>query len=298
MVVPMIAGGELIGALSFGGATGPFPDEQVSIAQEAATQFAIAIAQARLHERVQRQAAELDLRVRERTAELVAANRELEAFSYAVSHDLRAPLRGIDGFSHALLEDYSEQLDAEGQEYLHRIRGATKWMAELIDALLEFSRLARTELHRETVDLSSLVQRVGADLQQMQPERQVALQITDGLEARGDARLLRVLLQNLLGNAWKFTARTPTARIEVGRIDQVDGTAVFFVADNGAGFDMAYADKLFGAFQRLHRAHEFPGTGIGLATVQRIIQRHGGRVWAQGAVGRGATFYFTLVSPP
>jgi signal transduction histidine kinase len=298
MVVPMIAGGELIGALSFGGATGPFPDEQVSIAQEAATQFAIAIAQARLHERVQRQAAELDLRVRERTAELVAANRELEAFSYAVSHDLRAPLRGIDGFSHALLEDYSEQLDAEGQEYLHRIRGATKWMAELIDALLEFSRIARTELHRETVDLSSLVQRVGADLQQMQPERQVALQITDGLEARGDARLLRVLLQNLLGNAWKFTARTPTARIEVGRIDQVDGTAVFFVADNGAGFDMAYADKLFGAFQRLHRAHEFPGTGIGLATVQRIIQRHGGRVWAQGAVGRGATFYFTLVSPP
>jgi PAS domain S-box-containing protein len=238
--------------------------------------------------------AELERRVIERTAQLEATNHELESFSYSVSHDLRAPLRGIDGFSQALLEDYPELLDAQGQEYLHRIRSATQRMAELIDSLLALSRLTRMELRRDTVDLSQMARAIAADLQQQEPDRQVEWSLADDLIANGDARLLRVALENLLGNAWKFTAHTPAARIAFGKSTQDEGTEAFFVADNGAGFDMAYADKLFGAFQRLHRTNEFPGTGIGLATVQRIIQRHGGRVWAQGRVNEGATISFTL----
>jgi light-regulated signal transduction histidine kinase (bacteriophytochrome) len=315
MVVPMIAGGELIGALSFGGAPGPFPTEQVSIAQEAAMQLAIAIAQARLHERVKRQAEELDLRVRERTQELgtaqaelqktnaelmqltlelQAANRELEAFSYSVSHDLRAPLRSIDGFSQMLLEDCADTLDAQGQDYLQRIRMATQHMAELIEALLELSRVTRAELSRKGLDLTAMAHMIAADLQRYEPARQVVFVIAEGLTASGDARLLRVALENLLGNAWKFTAKKDQACIEVGSVKQPDGALAYFVRDNGAGFDMTYAQRLFGAFQRLHRKSEFAGTGIGLATVQRIIQRHGGRIWAEGVVDHGATFYFTL----
>jgi signal transduction histidine kinase len=315
MVVPMIAGGELIGALSFGGAPGPFPSEQISIAQEVAMQLAIAIAQARLHERVKRQAEDLDLRVRERThelrtahaelqkrnaelmqltAELQATNRELEAFSYSVSHDLRAPLRSIDGFSQILWEDGATRLDEQDKDHLLRIRAAAQRMAQLIDALLVLSRITRAELQREDLDLSAIAQAITADLQRQEPMRQVAFVIADGLCAAGDPRLLRVALENLLGNAWKFTAKRPQACIRVGQLTQPHGAVVFFVRDNGAGFDMAYADKLFGAFQRLHREGEFPGTGIGLATVQRIIYRHGGRVWADAALDQGATFYFTL----
>lgn len=238
--------------------------------------------------------AELEQRVIEPTAQLEATNHELETFSYSVSHDLRAPLRSIDGFSQALLEDYAERLDREGVDYLQRIRGATKRMAELIDALLALSRVTRAELQRDAVDLSSTARAVAAELQEQAPERQVDWIIADGLVANGDARLLRVVLENLLGNAWKFTAKTPAPRIEFGRLSLADGSSAFFVSDNGAGFDMTYADKLFGAFQRLHRVGEFQGTGIGLATVQRIIHRHGGRVWAQGSVDEGATFYFTL----
>jgi PAS domain S-box-containing protein len=238
--------------------------------------------------------AELEQRVIERTAQLEATNHELETFSYSVSHDLRAPLRSLDGFSQALLEDYAERLDAEGQDYLQRIRGATKRMAELIDALLALSRVTRAELQRDAVNLSSMARAIAAELQRQEPGRPVEWIIADGLVAKGDARLLRVVLENLLGNAWKFTAKTSVPRIEFGRLSQDDGTEAFFVSDNGAGFDMAYADKLFGAFQRLHRAGEFQGTGIGLATVQRIILRHGGRVWARGSVDEGATFYFAL----
>lgn len=237
---------------------------------------------------------ELEQRVIERTAQLEATNHELETFSYSVSHDLRAPLRSINGFSQALLEDYAEHLDAEGKDYLYRIHAATQRMSELIDALLALSRVTRAELQRDTVALSHMAQGIAADLQQQAPDRCVEWIIADGLMANGDARLLRVAMENLLGNAWKFTAKTPSARIEFGQQRQEEGTEVFFVSDNGAGFDMAYADKLFGAFQRLHRASEFQGTGIGLATVQRIIRRHGGRVWAQGRVDAGATFYFTL----
>ncbi|MDD2764796.1 MAG: PAS domain S-box protein [Opitutaceae bacterium] len=236
---------------------------------------------------------ELERRVQERTAELEAANRELEAFSYSVSHDLRAPLRSIDGFSRILLEDYADKLDDEGRDNLGRVRAASQRMAELIDDLLKLSRAARTEMRRTAVNLTALAGEIGAELQRTEPARPVRWLIAPGLTATGDPRLLRVALENLLNNAWKFTGPRPDACIEFGTAPTEAGLA-FFVRDNGVGFDMAYAGKLFGAFQRLHRAAEFPGTGIGLATVQRIICRHGGRVWAEGKINRGATFFFTL----
>jgi PAS domain S-box-containing protein len=236
----------------------------------------------------------LERRVAQRTAQLEAANKELEAFSYSVSHDLRAPLRGIDGFSRALLERYADQLDEKGKHYLQRIRAGTQRMGELIDDLLQLSRVTRSEMHLTLVDLSALAKAIAAELEQTQPERQVAWVITPGLVANGDARLLRVVLENLLNNAWKFTSNRACSRIEFGKILEKDLSTAYFVRDNGAGFDMTYVDKLFGAFQRLHTTTQFPGTGIGLATVQRIIHRHGGQVWAQGAVEQGATFYFTL----
>jgi len=236
---------------------------------------------------------ELEQRVVERTAQLTAANQELEAFSYSVSHDLRTPLRSIDGFSRILLKSYLDKLDTPGQDYLQRVRAASQRMGQLIDDLLELSRVTRVELRREAVDLSALARAIAAELQQTQPGRQVTFVIAEGLVARGDVRLLRVVLENLLNNAWKFTGKLTHAEIAFGSTQQ-DGRPVYCVHDNGAGFDMAYADKLFGAFQRLHPASEFEGTGIGLATVQRIIHRHGGRVWAEGAVGQGARFYFTL----
>ncbi len=236
---------------------------------------------------------ELERMVAERTLELASANQELEAFSYSVAHDLRAPLRSIDGFSQALLEDYADKVDAEGRKYLQQVRESAQEMDRLIDALLTLSRVTRSELRREPVDLTALARSVLARLQKNEPERKAELVVSDGLVANGDARLLGVVLQNLLGNAWKFTGRCPMTRIEVG-VRQEDGRPVFFVRDNGAGFDMTYVHKLFGVFQRLHSGAEFEGTGIGLATVQRIIQRHGGRAWAEGEVGRGATVYFTL----
>jgi light-regulated signal transduction histidine kinase (bacteriophytochrome) len=228
-----------------------------------------------------------------RTAQLEAANKELEAFSYSVSHDLRAPLRSLDGFSQALLEDCGVNLSEQAKGYLHRIRAASQRMGALIDDLLNLSKVTRTEIHRERLSISTLALAIAAELRKRQPERQVDFQIEDGLEATGDARLLRIVLENLLGNAWKFTARRAHASIEVGAARPKGGVA-YFVRDNGAGFDATYADRLFGAFQRLHAASEFPGTGIGLATVQRIIHRHGGKIWAEGAIDRGATFYFTL----
>jgi len=228
-----------------------------------------------------------------RTAQLEAANKELESFSYSVSHDLRAPLRGIDGFSQALLEDYGDRLDAQGKSYLQRVRAASQRMAELIDDMLSLSRVSRGEMKSETVDLGALAQNIAAELQSADRRRQVEFTIAAGLLAKGDTRLLRVVLENLLRNAWKFTGKNSTAKIEVG-VDRQNGQPVYFVRDDGAGFDMAYAEKLFGAFQRLHSSTEFQGTGIGLATVQRVIRRHGGRVWAESKVGQGATFYFTL----
>ncbi len=224
---------------------------------------------------------------------LEKANKEMEAFAYSVSHDLRAPLRGIDGFSQALLEDYPDKLDEQGKNYLQRVRSAAQRMGVLIDDLLSLSRVTRSDMRQEAVDLSALAQSIAEEFRETQPERHVAFIITPGLTVSGDVRLLRVLIENLLSNAWKFTGHHPQARIEFG-VTQIDGKETFFVRDNGAGFDMTYANKLFGVFQRLHSQDEFPGTGVGLATVQRIVHRHGGKVWAEGAVGKGATFYFTL----
>jgi signal transduction histidine kinase len=236
---------------------------------------------------------ELEQRVKDRTAQLEASNRELEAFCYSVSHDLRAPLRGIDGWSLALLEDYRDQLDEKGRQCLQRVRADTQRMGQLIDDLLLLSRVTRGLIEHCPVDLTALAQSISARLQEAEPERQVEFAVQPGLTAQGDARLLEIVLSNLLANAWKFSVRRPLARVEFGRTE-VDSKPAFFVRDNGVGFDMTYAQKLFGAFQRMHKASEFPGTGIGLAIVQRVIQRHGGRVWAEAQVDRGATFFFTL----
>lgn len=224
---------------------------------------------------------------------LEAVNRELEAFSYSVSHDLRGPLRSIDGFSQALLDDYADRLDGPGKKHLQRVRAASQRMGQLIDDMLRLSQLTRSEMGRTTVNMSATAQAIATELQEKRPERQVEFVITPGLVVNADARLTRIALENLLANAYKFTEKHSRARIELGVV-QHKGETVYFVRDDGAGFDMAYADKLFGAFQRLHTTDEFEGTGIGLAIVQRIVHRHGGRIWAEGAVGQGATFYFTL----
>jgi PAS domain S-box-containing protein len=236
---------------------------------------------------------ELNLRLSRQNAELQSVNQELEAFSYSVSHDLRAPLRAIDGFSRILLQDHAEKFDASADNLLQRVRRAAQQMGSLIDDLLKLSRVARTELQFDVLDLALLAGEAAEALRQQASERSVQFINARRLMVRGDARLLRIALDNLLGNAWKFSGQRDDARVEFGmRVE--NGENIYFVADNGAGFDMAYADKLFGAFQRLHDTHEFPGTGIGLATAQRIIHKHGGRIWADAAVDAGARFMFTL----
>jgi signal transduction histidine kinase len=244
-------------------------------------------------ERAEREIVQLNAELKRRINQVEATNKELEAFSYSVSHDLRSPLHGIDGWSHVLLEEYGGQLDAQGQDYLRLIRSETARMNGLIKALLDLARVSRNEMHTETVDLSALCRELEQELRVAEPERPVELLIATGLTVQGDGVLLRAALQNLLGNAWKFTRDRTPGEITVGKQAQA-GQTVYFVRDNGAGFDMAYAAKLFAPFQRLHSQKEFAGTGIGLATVQRIIHRHGGTVWAEGLVNQGATFYFTL----
>ena len=242
---------------------------------------------------LQRAREQLEQRVAERTTQLAAANKELEAFSYSVSHDLRAPLRSIDGFSQALLEEYGEQFDDTAKDYLTRARSASQRMSVLIDDLLSLSRVTRSEMRHEILDLTAMARSIGEELQKSDASRQVDFVIAEGLKVEGDPRLLRVAMDNLIGNAWKYTSRHASARIEIG-CNGNNGDSAYFVRDDGAGFDPRYADRLFGAFQRLHGLADFPGTGIGLATVQRIIRRHGGDVWAEGEVEKGATFYFTL----
>ena len=237
------------------------------------------------------------LELAETRAELVRdlehKNRELESFSYAVSHDLRAPLRRIDSFSRAVLESQGDRLDEAGQRFLSRVREASQHMSQLIDDVLHLSRVTRADLRDQEVDLSSIASLILTRLQESEPERKMDAKVRPGVLVTGDSQLLKIAMENLLENAWKFTAKEPESRIEFGTT-QAGGEATYFVRDNGAGFDMTYADRLFGPFQRLHPQGEFSGNGIGLATVQRIIHRHGGRVWAEGLLGQGATFYFTM----
>jgi signal transduction histidine kinase len=260
--------------------------EEMKLLQALANSTSIAMENVKLY-------SELEQRVQERTAQLEDANQELEAFSYSVSHDLRAPLRHLDGFSKLLL-DKSASLGDEGRDYLQHIRGAAVRMGQLIDDLLRLSRITRAEVVKEAVDLSQMAGEIAAELRQAAPARDGEFAIEKGVTADGDPRLLRVVMENLLSNAWKYTAQKPRARIVFGCVREGRGQPVYYVQDNGAGFDMAYAGKLFGPFQRLHPESEFPGIGIGLATVQRIIHKHGGRVRAEAAVGEGATFSFTL----
>jgi light-regulated signal transduction histidine kinase (bacteriophytochrome) len=224
---------------------------------------------------------------------LEAANKDLESFSYSVSHDLRATLRGIDGFSQILIDDYSQMLDEEGRQHLDRIRIGAQRMANLIDDILELSRVTRRTLEYESLDLSEMSAEVVERLNKANVDRDVEIHIEPGLQVKGDRHLIEIALQNLLDNAWKYTSKSPHARVDVGCQRNGDGN-VYYIRDNGAGFDMQYANKLFKAFQRLHTVDDFPGTGIGLATVYRVIDRHGGRVWAEAELDKGATFYFTL----
>ena len=250
----------------------------------------------RAHDEIRRLNAELELRVANRTAQLEASNKELEAFAYSVSHDLRGPLRGIDGWSLALAEDYGPQLDAQAHQYIDRVRREAQRMGTLIDDLLRLSRIGRAQVTREEVDLSALAQKVAAFLQLEHPEREMLFTIEPGVTSQGDSQLLEIALTNLLDNAVKFTATRSLARIEFGS-GVVCGETAFHVRDDGVGFDMAHAGALFGPFQRLHSASEFSGSGIGLATVQRIVERHGGRIWAEATPDRGSNFFFTLGAP-
>jgi signal transduction histidine kinase len=231
--------------------------------------------------------------VSERTEELERLNKELEAFSYSVSHDLRTPLRAIDGFSQALMEDCADKLDETGQDYLARIRGASHTMSELIDDMLQLSRITRKELIKEVIDLTAITNKSIENHKLVEQERNVKIYVDQGLACVGDKNLMMIVMNNLIGNAWKYTGKEDIAEITVS-MQHVDGKDVFFVKDNGVGFDMQFANKLFGVFQRLHSGHEFSGTGVGLATAQRILNRHGGKIWAESVVGEGATFYFTV----
>jgi len=300
MAMPMIAGGELIGAISFGGESGSFSAEQLSIAREVATQLAISVSQARLYNRVKRHAEELELRVAERTAELQAANKELDAFSYSVSHDLRAPLRAVDGYARMLEEDYASRLDAEGNRLLGVVRASSQQMGRLIDDLLAFSRLGRGELRTRALRLNDLVREVIDESRQDHDGRTIDFLVGDLGSAEADPALLKQALSNLVSNAIKFTRGKERAVIEIGTENKGDESTAdtYYVKDNGAGFDMKYYGKLFGVFQRLHSHAEYPGTGVGLAIVQRVIHRHGGRVWADSTPGAGTAFYFTLRNDP
>ena len=286
----------------YSGEPGRFDEEELRLLERLAGDIGFAIeaagkegARRKAERQLETLNKSLERRVRERTDALEAANAELEAFSYSVSHDLRAPLRALDGFSLALLEDYGAGLDDEATDYLSRIRGASQRMARLIDDLLMLSRVTRRDMRSQQVDLSAIAVAVAADLAADDVARKVRFTVAENMTVDGDPDLLDVALRNLLGNAWKFTSRTDGAEVSVG-VEEQDGERRFYVRDNGAGFEKQYADKLFVPFQRLHGEEEFPGTGIGLATVQRIVRRHGGRIWAESAVEEGATVFVTLPS--
>ncbi len=294
LAFPVVSSGTVSGVLAFYSCSAmQHDDEMLHMLDGIGGQIGNFTERQRAEDEVRRLNVELERRVAERTAELAAANMELEAFSYSVSHDLRAPLRAIEGFSQALNDEYADRLDDQGRDYLQRVRAAEQRMGQLVTDLLRLSRVTRGAMRRQRVDLSTLAAQIAADLQKAQPQRQVTFVLAAALTAHADQRLLRVVLENLLGNAWKYTSKRPQARIELGAITRA-GQQVYFVRDDGAGFDMTYANRLFLPFQRLHSSKEFEGSGIGLATVQRIVRRHGGRIWAEATVGSGATFYFTV----
>jgi light-regulated signal transduction histidine kinase (bacteriophytochrome) len=315
LIVPLLQGDNLWGLLCIHQCRAPrqWQATEVDFVRQIADHLGVALQHAELlaklqaeiveRQQAEQRATELNKGLQQAIVELKSVNRELETFSYSVSHDLRAPLRSIDGFSQALIEDCIEQLDPTGHDYLRRIRTATQRMGQLIDDLLTLSRVIRSDMHREAIDLSKLASHNCTVLQQSDPERQVEFKIQPGVIAQGDSRLLQVVLENLFNNAWKFTAKKTHATIEFGTMASQNGAGedaevipTYFVRDNGVGFDMAYMSKLFSPFQRLHSVSEFPGNGIGLATVQRIVHRHGGQLWAEGELGEGATFYFTLAT--
>ncbi|MBI2945762.1 MAG: GAF domain-containing protein [Candidatus Wallbacteria bacterium] len=294
LLVPVFRGGRIVAIMGVGNKSSDYDSTDLEIATELANMAWDIALQKRAQEDLMRLNVELEARVRQRTEDLEAANKELEAFAYSVSHDLRAPLHGIAGLCQVLEEDHAAKLDPDARECLRRMRTCTDRMNVLIAELLKLSRLTRTELTRRELDLSQMALEVGAELATTVSGREVSLQVGPDLRARGDPTLIRVVLVNLLSNAYKFTARRPSAHIDVGGGPLRGNQPVFFVRDDGAGFDPAHSARLFRIFERLHRPADFPGTGVGLATVQRIIHRHGGQVWADGGPGLGATFYFTL----
>ena len=294
--VPVVSrSGEVLGGLFFGHPEpGMFTERSKRMIEGMAAQAAITIDNARLYEAVTKLNAQLEDRVQRRTQQLQTANDELEAFSYSVSHDLRSPLNTINGFSQLLLKSDGEKLSEKGKHYLARIRASSTKMGELIDGLLSLAKLSRSALNRDDVDLTAMSCKLVEELRDPEPDRAVDINIQAGLRINGDPDMVTVIMQNLIGNAWKYSSKTPHARIEIGSETTAEGLTCIFVRDNGAGFDMAYAEKLFEVYQRLHQDTEFAGMGIGLANVKRVIERHGGRIWAHAAPGEGATFRFTL----
>jgi hypothetical protein len=295
LLVPLVVGNRIIGGLSgTGKADGAsFTVRDMELLRLVSSQVGIAIENARLFNEIESLVATLESKVQSRTLALQVANQELEAFSYSVSHDLRAPLRSIDGFSSALLEDYADRLDADGKNYLERLRANAKRMGQLIDALLELSRVSRSGMRLTLVDMTTLAQQIVVEFREAEPNRVVDVEIAPDLTVIADPRLVEVLLTNLLANAWKYTGKVTSAKIKVFK-SSWEGQPCFCISDNGIGYDMKRAEKLFQPFQRLHTDAEFEGTGIGLATVHRIVNRHGGWIRAESVIGQGATFLFML----
>jgi light-regulated signal transduction histidine kinase (bacteriophytochrome) len=289
-LIPIRANHEIVGLLQLNDRKkNCFTIEMIQFLERLTESIGVALMRKQAEEKI----VSLNVSLAQHATELEAVNKELESFSYSVSHDLRAPLRSMAGFSTALLEDYSEKLDDEGKQYLKHIQDSSELMARLIDDLIKLSRVTRNDINYDKVNFSDMAQKVVEELTKADPTRKVKVIITPGVIAYGDRNLLRLVYDNLIGNAWKFSSKTAEPRIEIGSME-LKGKLTYFIRDNGIGFDMTYADKLFKPFQRLHKASEFPGTGIGLATVQRIVRRHGGEVWVESKVGEGATFFFTL----